>query len=340
VRKAVNFRSLAYLLAAQALLLSTVPALAQVNDGLPIFSDGPPPPSVTPPPAATPAPTPTPVPTPTPAPVVPLIPQLPNPLPFRPGVVVPTDVTNLTYSGAAMNPANLLGPNIALNGIQRLDDKSFPRHEPKSDDDGGILVKWRPETIFVRPQNNIVKLTSGEVLISVKAPAKQANLITPIGKVALVANSDILASFEKGIFRVKNVDGCGLKVKIRLDNGPMFSVKPIVVAVAPGYEFTAANHKLTRIEMKPRDGIARRFVKVLEQGQMSIGEFYLAGALASNELLVDLRQSVNGLKERRIIADMSKMAAVLNYQMGTNGFTANPHDDGGRLASGRVKPTN
>jgi hypothetical protein len=34
------------------------------------------------------------------------------------------------------------------------------------------------------------------------------------------------------------------------------------------------------------------------------------------------------------------MAAVLNYQMGTNGFTANPHDDGGRLASGRVKPTN
>lgn len=234
----------------------------------------------------------------------------------------------------------MLPSNPALNGIQKLNEGAFPRHEPHEDNDGGILVKWRPETIFVRPQNNVVNLTSGEVLISVKAPAKQANLNTPIGKVALVANSDILASFNNGIFRVKNVDGCGLKVKIKMDGGALFSNKPYVVSVAPGYEFTAANHKLSRVEMRPRDGIARRFVKVLEQGQMSIGEFYLAGAMASNELLVDLRQSVNGLKERRVISDMSKMAAVLNYQMGTTGFVIDGKEDGSRLASGPVKPIN
>jgi hypothetical protein len=85
-------------------------------------------------------------------------------------------------------------------------------------------------------------------------------------------------------------------------------------------------------ELRPRDGIARRFIKVLEQGQLAIAEFSPASAITSSALLVDLKQSVNGVKERRIISDMSKMAAVLNYKMGEGGFTENRADGNTRLA--------
>ena len=191
-------------LSAQLLVLSSAGALAQNGP----FFDGPSEvilPVVTPPAPTPPPPDPAPPP---PAPTPPFIPlPPPHTVPFRPGVVVPTDVTNNTYSGAGWNPASALGGpnNAALNGIQKLNERNFPRQAPKEDDNQGILVKWRPETIFIRPQNNVVKLTSGEVLISVKAPAKHANLLTPIGKVALEANSDILARYENGIFRLKNI---------------------------------------------------------------------------------------------------------------------------------------
>jgi hypothetical protein len=247
---------------------------------------------------------------------------------FRPPIVVPTDVTSPQISGVAFNPA----ASSALNGIQKLQEQSFPRENPKADDPDGILVKWLPDTIYTKLQNNIVKLTSGQILISIKSPARQASLLTAFGTIALTANADILASFENGILRLKNMDGVGLKVKVKLSSGHFAGQKPIIVSVAPGYEFTASDHVLTRPELRPKDGIARRFIKVLEQGQLAIAEFSPASAITSSALLVDLRQSVNGVKERRIISDMSKMAAVLNYKMGEGGFIENKADDNTRLA--------
>lgn len=276
------------------------------------------------------------IPPPSPPPVVPdppptssfpsfTFPILPT---FRPPVVVPTDVT----SAANYQQLNAPMANAALNGIQKIPPSLVPKEPPAPDNPDGILVKWAPGTIYKMIQNNVVELVSGELLISIKSPASHAHIITPFGKLALDANSDILVSFENGVLRLKNLDGVGMKVKAKLDQGPFAGKSIKAVTVAPGYEFTAADHVLSRSELRPKDGVARRFMKVLEEGQLAISEFSPASALQGNALVADLRQSVNGVKERRILSDLSKMAAVLNHQMGSQGFTESGKEDGSRLA--------
>jgi len=287
--------------------------------------------------------TPSPTPPPPPPPAQPSSPAF-NPPPFIPPrftpsagqpIVVPSDVTGQSLTGGMLNPAYLMGPaaNAALQGIRKIDDINFPRATPREEDPDGLLVKWRPDTKFTRPQNNIVKLVSGEVLVSVKNPAKKGILNTPFGVVALEANAVVMGSYENGILRIKNLDGIGQKIKIKLNEGNFAHQKPIIVTVAPGYEFVAADHTLNRRELRPRDGIARRFVKVLEQGQAAIGEFSLASAMDNSSILVDLRQAVSGVKERRVLSDMTKMAAVLNYQMGAQGFRSESGNDYSQLAN-------
>lgn len=297
------------------------------------FFDGPPP-TTTPTPAPTPAPTPTPTPTPPPTPppafVVPNIPFF-NPPPVLP-IVVPTDVTS-----NGMNPFTLIprGPdpnNYALNGIMLLKENEFRLADESKEDGDGIVVKWRPGSEFQRPQKALITIVSGELLISVKAPSNTATLTTPFGKVSLTASSDILVDYEDGVLRLKNMDGLGVKVKVKLSTGPYASRKPFIVALAPGYELVAADHRLSRLEIKPHDGVARRFVKVLEEGQLAVAEFSPTSALAIASTLVDLRQSAGSVRERRALSDMSKMAAVLNYRMGESGFQSFK-DDGSQLAT-------
>lgn len=290
--------------------------------------------------------TPSPTPPPPPPPPPPAQPSSPafNPPPFIPPrispsagqpIVVPSDVTGQSLTGGMLNPAYLMGPaaNAALQGIRKIDDINFPRATPREDDPDGLLVRWRPDSKFTRPQNNIVKLVSGEVLVSVKSPAKKGIINTPFGMIALEANAVVMTSYENGILRIKNMDGIGQKIKIKLNEGNFAHQKPIIVTVAPGYEFVAADHTLNRRELRPKDGIARRFVKVLEQGQAAIGEFSLANAMDNSSILVDLRQAVSGVKERRVLSDMTKMAAVLNYQMGAQGFRSESGNDYSQLAN-------
>ncbi len=275
-------------------------------------------------------------PAPTPPPVV-FTPPPPPRVPFVPPIMVPTDVTNNIYSGAqsdirlANAQAVAQYHNQALNGLIPIIENQFPQGTPKQDDPEGIVVKWLPESIFSRPQNNVVVLDSGEILVSIKSPAKHAAILTPFGKIALGANADVLVSYKDGVLRLKNMDGLGTKVMVRLSDGNFAGQKPILVSVAPGYEFIAADHKLTRFDLRPKDGIARRCVKVLEQGQIAISEFSAASAIAGSGVLLDLKQSVSGVKERRVLQDMTKMAAVLNYKLGQSGFTSEK-DENERLA--------
>ncbi len=84
----------------------------------------------------------------------------------------------------------------------------------------------------------------------------------------------------------------------------------------------AGQEKITRSTLRPKDGIARRYQKVLENGHLAVSEFSLESAISSCDMLVDLQQKTTGVKERRILSDMSKMAAVLNYKNGSQGYTA------------------
>ena len=51
-----------------------------------------------------------------------------------------------------------------------------------------------------------------------------------------------------------------------------------------------------------------------------MSEFSVDSAIKNNDLIADIRQNTTGVKERRILSDMSKMAAVLNYTRGEGGF--------------------
>ncbi len=261
-----------------------------------------------------------PAPTPQPPPTVIMVP--PQPPPFRPPVVVPTDVTspqlmNLPTTFMVNSPATA----FALGGIMNLNNNEFPTGSINQVFDW-ITVKAKEGTEYTKPNNYTVVLKQGDILVSVKQPSKLALIETPLGTIAVGANGDVMVSYHNGVLRVLNFDGEGKTIKCQLDKGPFAGPQDPTVSLACGYELVGSTEKITRTTLRPKDGIARRYSKVLENGHMAIAEFSLESALNSCDMLVDLQQKVSGLKERRMLADMSKMAAVLNYNRGgTQGFS-------------------
>lgn len=235
-------------------------------------------------------------------------------------IVVPTDVT----SPQLVTPGILMVPNsptaFALAGVQLLSDSQFPASGVINQNVDWITVKFKEGSVFTKPNEYTVNLQSGQILVSVKAPSKIAFVETPFGLIALAANNDALISFENGVLRILNLDGEGTSLKAQLNKGPFGGPADPTVTVACGYELVASENKITRAELRPRDGIARRFSKVLENGHLAVSEFSVETAMSSNSMIVDLQQKSSGAKERRCLSDMSKMAAVLNFKHGTEGF--------------------
>ncbi|MBK8222672.1 MAG: hypothetical protein IPK73_16750 [Candidatus Obscuribacter sp.] len=262
-----------------------------------------------------PDPMPTPPPTPPPVFTPPVIPPV-----VRPPIVVPTDVTNVNLVNPIMVPNIQISP--ALSGVQLLPDSQFPPMDNIQQDQSWITVLSVAGSVFTKPNGYTVDLQSGEIIVSVKSPSRIAFVITPFGTLALSANSDALVSFKDGVLRVMNFDGDGMALKAQLDKGPFAGPADPTVTLACGYELVAAREKITRTELRPKDGITRRFAKVLENGHLAVSEFSVESALKNCAMLVDLSQKVSGVKERRMLSDMSKMAAVLNYKHGTEGFSA------------------
>lgn len=247
---------------------------------------------------------------------------MPPPQPFRPPVVVPTDVT----SPQLMNdPTSLVidAPTaFALNGIQLITDSQFPKGDIVNQTFDWITVLAREGAQFTKPNNYTADLKSGDILVSVKSPSKLALVITPLGTIAIGANGDVMVCYNNGVLRVMNFDGEGKAIKVQLDKGPFAGDADPTVVLACGYELIAGQEKMTRSTLRPKDGIARRYQKVLENGHLAVSEFSIESAINSCDMLVDLQQKTSGVKERRILSDMSKMAAVLNYKNGSQGYTA------------------
>ena len=92
--------------------------------------------------------------------------------------------------------------------------------------------------------------------------------------------------------------------------------KPLALAIKVGNELIVGDRPLAKADLRPADGIGRRRFCMLESNYLAVNEFSLESVLTTSDMMVDLVQKVDGLKERRLIGDLSKMAAVLNYLNG------------------------
>ncbi len=233
------------------------------------------------------------------------IPTTPPSHPFTQPVVVPTDVT-------APNIPNFVtgGFPDVLSGLSSI--RSFPGSEVLKGSTDFILVRATEGSVFQKISPYMVNLTSGQLLLAVHKPSNTGMVQTPLGRVALFANSDVLVSFVNGVLRIENIDGLGENVKVNLDQGPFAGAADPMFAMAPGFELIASDRKLDRTDLRPRDGIARRKAKLIHNGYIAISEFSVESVLQSSSLVAEMNRKESGSKDRRVVADMSRMAAVLN----------------------------
>ncbi len=228
--------------------------------------------------------------------------------------LIPTDVTAVNITNPEVTDPLLLS-DMALIGVNRT--SSFPAQDDLGSADG-IIVKATEGTQFSK-NNSVVTLTSGSVLVSVRAPSEYALVTTPLGDVAIGKGGDAMVKFASPL-RVFNLDGRGDRVKVKVTS--IHELQNKLVSVAPGYELVVGPEKLGRPELRPADGFARRYSKVLENGHMAVSEFSVESFMSTSQLIAQMAQKDAGSKEKRILGDMSKMAAVLIQLNGVQGFVA------------------
>lgn len=241
-------------------------------------------------------------------PVVPRTPTNPTP-PLNPRdvVLIPTSMESSTDE------------DNALAGIKHV--QNFPAPDELKGSGEGILVKFTPGTVFSRPGETAVAIEQGALLVSVRKPTKIGLIESAVAEASVGANAEILVSYLDGIFRLTNLTGHGENVKIRLKE-PIGAVKTI--SLKPGYEFLVGDRPLRPADLRAADNLARRRCKPMEDGRIAICEVSVDSALQSCELVANLNREESQRKSMRILSDMSKMAAVLNYVRGGEGFRAEP----------------
>jgi hypothetical protein len=236
-------------------------------------------------------------------------PRFINPIPNPMDVVYPMPGSNVY---------NTIDPTVGGPAINGVSASKFPGTENLKGPSDYIIVQPEPSTNLQRESEYLVNLNEGTVLASVKRPSNMGLIHTPIGQVAFMANSDAFITFSNGVLRVRNVDGVGAKVRVQVTSGPAAGK---VYSVAPGYELVVSDHKLTRADLRPGDGIARRAAQTFEGGYAGVSQYHLESALNQSAVVSELSQKQTDVKSRRVIADMSRMAAVLNQVQGGAGYS-------------------
>lgn len=260
----------------------------------------------------------------TPPPVAPVItppPQIHIPV-TTPTVIPPNlnpmDVTNSWLPGSQPMVEN----TAALSGIKSVTD--FPTEDMGKDEEPGIIARGTEVSEFKKVSAFAVKFKSGEIMASIRKPCRLGLIQTPLGDVALTGDADVIVSEQNGVLHIFNLTGNGVSVKVKFNDVAMQEEKTRAFALAPGYELIAANRKLSQSDVRRADQIARRHFKMIQNGQVAVCEYSLESVVSTSTLIAKLESTNAGPKDRRIMTDLSKMAAVLNQVNGGYGYTVEP----------------
>lgn len=259
-----------------------------------------------------------------PGPRTPIIPVIPV-IPIRPDV--PRTFNNPFMPLDVIQPMDTVqAPQLkespdAMKGISNTTGLAVPN---VGDNGDGIIVRATDGTQYEKEGNCSVNLKKGSILVSVRRPSKVALVSTHLAQASFGADSDVEVKIEDGTMRVINLSGLHQSVRVKIANSVIPGESEKIVAIAPGYELILGDHKLHRAELHPSDGYSRRAFKTLDNGFAAIGEISVESVLKSSDLIASLNQLQSDKREHRILADMSKMAAVLNYMNGANGYQTQP----------------
>lgn len=235
---------------------------------------------------------------------------------FTPPIVVPTDVTRPPIS------SSLISVPSSTTGLVPAKEGEFPSVDKLGGSTDFLLVKSKDSTQWSKISPYAASLQSGSLLVGVRKPSQTGMVQTPIGDIAIYAGADVLISFDNGILRVTNLDGLGTSCQVKLIGPQTGSLETKVFALKPGYELIFSENKLTSRDLKPVDGLARRQPQLMGNDHLALAQISIEGLMNNSSLLANLNQADSGSKERRMLADMSKMAAVLNQVHGVYGYEA------------------
>ena len=228
-------------------------------------------------------------------------------------MVVPTDVTSANLTGSLSITS--LGGGGGL-GVTAL--RSFTTDATGPID--GLYYRSHADTQYTHPNNFEIVLTSGEVFVSVRHPSHNLVVTTPFGTVSGLANCDAIVSYNNGVLHVFNLNVGSGAIQVKLDKGHLAGPADPILELAPGFELVAADHKLVRSDIRPSDGVGRKNTHLLENGYVATSIYSAESLLNSSEMIAGMAQQAAGTKEQRIVSDLSKMAAVLNYVNGSGGY--------------------
>jgi hypothetical protein len=199
-----------------------------------------------------------------------------------------------------------------LAPFRTLDEASFPTAENLGGSPAGIQIKSAEGTALSNPTPYTTDLQSGSVLVSVQKSGRAALVDTPARTVSGCANAAVLVDYNNGVMRVANLTGVANAVRVKF-GGQVYSVPA-------GVELIVASQPFTKSDLRPADGLARRNMQVLQGVDAAIAEFSVESSLEGSSLISGLlASSVKG--EQRVHNKIARMAAVLNYVAGAEGFT-------------------
>lgn len=154
-----------------------------------------------------------------------------------------------------------------------------------------------------------------------RRPSDLALVLTPLGEIALHSDGDVLLTYTGDVLRIYNISALGNDCKVKFGREVIGENKSECVKLKVGFEIVASTHKLGRVDLRPADGVARRRAQLLNNGHMAISEFSVQSVLSNSAVIVQIAQQSTNAKEARVLSQMSKMAAVLNYVNSPYGYT-------------------